>query len=170
MKLTRLEAIEQHRDMWNRIYEYCNERYDSKEEPDATEIKVTVLKEMNEGKVPVLRSNCYLCEYVDEYGCQKCPLEWGIRCSVRGGLYYQFWKAVNYKEAAYFALRIRDLRERIERDEREIPMIPKVEEYAMSTVYTCKKCGVKTFSNGNETVNYCWNCGQRFTEREREEE
>lgn len=163
--LTRKEAIKKHREMWDIIYKYCHERCDPKTVPNAKKIKRTILREMNGGRMPVLHSDCYLCEYAHPEGCQKCPLEWGILCYVKGGLFEQFCQAKNYKEAAYFALRIRDLRERIERDERETPMIPKVEEFAMSVVYTCKKCGEKTFSNGNETVNYCWNCGQRLTER-----
>lgn len=112
MKLEREEAIEQHRDMWNRIYKYCNERYDSKVKPDAFRIKATVLKEMNNGEIPPLHYNCYLCEYVDGKGCQECPLEWGIPCNVKGGLFQQFFDAKNYKDAAYFALRIRNLKER----------------------------------------------------------
>lgn len=167
MKLTRLEAIEQHRDMWDRIYQYCNERYDSNKQPNAKEIKRIILKEMNGGNMPVLHSDCYLCEYAHPEGCQKCPLEWGILCYVKGGLFQQFCQAKNYKEAAYFALRIRDLRERIERDERETPMLPDVKDYTMPIIYTCKRCGEKTFSSPNETINYCWNCGQRFTERKR---
>lgn len=165
MKLTRLEAIEQHRDMWNRIYKYCNERYDSKTVPNAREIKTIILKEMNGGNMPILCSDCYLCEYVGEEGCQKCPLEWGIRCCAVGGLYNQFVNAKNYKEAAYFALRIRDLRERIERNEREKPMIPKVENMSYGKLYTCPKCGEQFVCENNEEANYCWNCGQRLTER-----
>lgn len=166
MELTRSEAIEQHRDMWDRIFRYCNERYDSKTVPNAKKIKRTILREMNGGRMPVLHSDCYLCEYAYPEGCQKCPLEWGILCYVKGGLFQQFCQAKNYKEAAYFALWIRDLRERIERDERETPMLPDVKDYTMPIIYTCKRCGEKTFSSPNETINYCWNCGQRFTERE----
>ena len=165
MKLTKLEAIEQHRDMWNRIYQYCNERYDSNKQPNAKEIKRIILKEMNGENMPVLHSDCYLCEYAHPEGCQKCPLEWGIPCWTRGGLFQQFSDAKDYKDAAYLAWRIRNLRERIERDERETPMLPDVKDYTMPIIYTCKRCGEKTFSSPNETINYCWNCGQRFTER-----
>lgn len=133
MELTRSEAIEQHRDMWDRIFRYCNERYDSKTVPNAKKIKRTILREMNGGRMPVLHSDCYLCEYAHPEGCQKCPLEWGILCYVKGGLFQQFCQAKNYKEAAYFALRIRDLRERIEKELEE----KQEEELFISKVMGC---------------------------------
>lgn len=139
MELTRSEAIEQHRDMWDRIFRYCNERYDSKTVPNAKKIKRTILREMNGWRMPVLHSDCYLCEYAHPEGCQKCPLEWGILCYVKGGLFQQFCQAKNYKEAAYFALRIRDLRERIETDQitktKEVVKI--LDDYARSKGWNC---------------------------------
>lgn len=49
---------------------------------------------------------------------------------------------------------------------REIPMTPHVEEEEIGIFYTCPTCSEQFVAESGETVNYCWNCGQRFTERE----
>lgn len=46
---------------------------------------------------------------------------------------------------------------------REIQMIADVENLGMEVIYTCKKCGEQFVCDGGETVNYCWNCGQRLS-------
>lgn len=49
---------------------------------------------------------------------------------------------------------------------REIPMTPHVEEEEIGIFYTCPVCSEQFVAESGETVNYCWNCGQRLTERE----
>ena len=49
---------------------------------------------------------------------------------------------------------------------REIPMTPHVEEEEIGIFYTCPVCSEQFVTESGETVNYCWNCGQRLTERE----
>lgn len=51
---------------------------------------------------------------------------------------------------------------------REITMTPHVEKRKIGIFYTCPMCSEQFVAEGGETVNYCWNCGQRLTEREEE--
>ena len=53
---------------------------------------------------------------------------------------------------------------------REIPAAPNVEERKMGIFYTCPTCSEQFVAESRETVNYCWNCGQRLTEKGKEEE
>ena len=48
---------------------------------------------------------------------------------------------------------------------REIPAEPHVEKRKIGIFYTCSVCSEQFVAEGGETVNYCWNCGQRLTER-----
>lgn len=48
---------------------------------------------------------------------------------------------------------------------REIPTEPYVEKRKIGIFYTCPVCSEQFVAEGGETVNYCWNCGQRLTER-----
>ena len=48
---------------------------------------------------------------------------------------------------------------------REIPAAPNIEERKIGIFYTCPMCSEQFVAEGGETVNYCWNCGQRLTER-----
>lgn len=50
---------------------------------------------------------------------------------------------------------------------REIPMTPHVEEEEIGIFYTCPTCSEQFVAESGETVNYCWNCGQRLTEKEK---
>lgn len=52
---------------------------------------------------------------------------------------------------------------------REIPMTPHVEEEEIGIFYTCPVCSEQFVAESGETVNYCWHCGQRLTERKEEE-
>ena len=115
MKLTRSEAIEQHRDMWDRIFRYYNERYSLEKTPQPKRIKLHVLKEMNNGVIPCVGYCHYLCDYVirEKWGnCRHCPLEWDVPCVRAYSLYNKFYAAKTYREAAYYALQIRNLKER----------------------------------------------------------
>lgn len=49
---------------------------------------------------------------------------------------------------------------------REIPTEPHVEKRKIGIFYTCPVCSEQFVAESGETVNYCWNCGQRLTERE----
>lgn len=46
---------------------------------------------------------------------------------------------------------------------REIPMTPHVEEEKIGIFYTCPACSEQFVAENGETVNYCWNCGQRLS-------
>lgn len=48
---------------------------------------------------------------------------------------------------------------------REIPIVPNAEDLGRETLYTCPVCAEKFCATDSEVVNYCWNCGQRLTER-----
>lgn len=75
MKLTREQAITEHRKMWRWIAEQYENEYDI----DPYQLKkIYFLK--NGYDDSSIRSRCFLCEYVKELygGCKNCPLIWGI--------------------------------------------------------------------------------------------
>lgn len=48
---------------------------------------------------------------------------------------------------------------------REVAITPYAEDFGTEVLYTCPVCSEKFCSTAGEVVNYCWNCGQRLTER-----
>lgn len=50
---------------------------------------------------------------------------------------------------------------------KEITMNPHVENLGREVLYTCPVCAEKFCATDGEVVNYCWNCGQRLTEKEK---
>lgn len=71
------------------------------------------------------------------------------------------------KTSLKLAKRYEELRKIINR---EIPMTPHVEEEKIGTFYTCPVCSEQFVAENREVVNYCWHCGQRLTEKGKEEE
>ena len=71
MKLTKQQAIEGHRKMWNWIAD--------KIEREKRRFYIYDLKEIycRENNL-LLRHNCFCCEYSgdDDRGCEKCPVDW----------------------------------------------------------------------------------------------
>ena len=116
MEITKSEAIENHRKMWNWIAE------------ETLRQKCIVEKEEYfeaHGITDIPRYKCYCCEYdYSEAGfcCSNCPIEWGgifNSCNDRdkfgdNGLYALWYKTTDYIKAAELAKQIAELPERKE--------------------------------------------------------
>lgn len=122
MKLTREEAIENHRKMWNWIADETEKR----------KRKVKKIEYFYEHMLDFCFVNCYCCQYV--YGddgdyavlftkCDLCPIEWGVKtndcicdesCLNGESLFCKFVNTYSddYKNAAKYAREIANLPER----------------------------------------------------------
>ncbi len=107
MKLTREQAIEEHRKMWRWIAEETLKRKKKvwkenyfKEHPEYKELPISL---------------CWCCEYAD-VKCLKCPLVWpNGGCTEKKekiGLFYKWVIETNYKKAAKYARKIAELGEK----------------------------------------------------------
>jgi hypothetical protein len=122
MTLTKQEAIEKHRKMWNWIadelekgnaYKYYISRFEFLQtEP----LKLAYFTEIKEYDFPI--AGCYCCEYARRGKstiCKDCPLDWpGGKCVGENGLYRKInieCVEKNYTEAAKLARQIANLPE-----------------------------------------------------------
>ncbi len=115
MKLTKEQAIAEHRKMWRWIAEETE-----KQKRCITKLKYCLLHLRNRSEFPL--HECFCCEYdycTDNNNmCQSCPIDWGV-CATElmceYGLFGQWHTAVknhNYEMAAELARRIAELPER----------------------------------------------------------
>lgn len=115
MKLTRKQAIKNHRKMWRWIKEKTLERRRcvSKDE-------YFIEHNIHDSDIPFL--GCYACDYIRGEPCEKCPIQWdGVSCSVlnkRGdgqGVFSKWVTAImdsDFEKAAELAGIIAELPER----------------------------------------------------------
>lgn len=111
MKLTREQAIAEHRKMWNWIADQIERK--------RKYLSISGLKDkyffMLKMKIwPVDR--CYLCQYANEHSktfqCDNCPVEKPDGVGCLGGLYYAVNRAETWQEQASLARQIANLPER----------------------------------------------------------
>lgn len=121
MKLTKQEAIENHRKMWNWIADETLRRKHAVN-------KEEYFNHFNIESKDIPRCECYCCEYVfnreNHVTCNACPVVWGndktVYCLTDSSLFYK-WECIilfldllkeNYLEAAELARQIANLPER----------------------------------------------------------
>lgn len=103
MKLTRKQAIAEHRKMWNWIAD---------EHEKGNVVKKSDYLQSHGFDPREFSNSSFLCEYVNQYGlnCRSCPIQWCYEhCSISE--YEQFLQG-DYKERAYWARKIANLPER----------------------------------------------------------
>ena len=106
MKLTREQAIAEHRKMWRWIAEETLKRKKKvwkenyfKEHPEYKELPISL---------------CWCCDYVDDK-CSQCPLVWPDRtCFRKDSLFVKWFFEKDYEKAAEYAREIAELEERKE--------------------------------------------------------
>ena len=109
MKLTKQQAIEGHRKMWNWIADEI--------EKQKSEYWIPSLKECYcyENKLTLI-SDCFCCEYNNNYKeCPKCPLDWiesSYCCGDEKSLYHRVLYPKRWQEQADLARQIANLPER----------------------------------------------------------
>lgn len=86
MELTREQAIEEHRKMW----QWIAEQYEKMEHTNYIgysdcmnpfDLKEKYILENGHDDFSSVYLDCFLCEYtseLDDVGCENCPLDWGI--------------------------------------------------------------------------------------------
>lgn len=122
MVLTREEAIENHRKLWNEIYNRCKNGERAEKEigrlgADVQHLALIIVKEMSFYDLFTdmeVMNHDFCCEYAKE-DCSLCPLKWdGCMEGKNGadGLYRKYLKSKSYEEAAKWAKAIRDLPEK----------------------------------------------------------
>ena len=110
MKLTKTQAIEEHRKMWNWIADETEKQ------------KICVYEEDYFHDIypnTSVRNNCFLCEYA-AYNfpvCRKCPLDFCTEYCTNAGSAFRFWisslQACDWKSAAKYAREIANLKEKM---------------------------------------------------------
>ena len=122
MKLTKTQAIEEHRKMWNWIADETERR----REPVG---KYSYLKKYiytGEGltKYGTIKDNCFLCEYTVNQSyrnCSSCPLDWAVGenkvryCTESESLFTKWYKAFavdDWRTCAILAREIANLKEK----------------------------------------------------------
>ena len=112
MKLTKSEAIANHRKMWNWIADETLKRKCKVRKREYFE---------THGLTDVPRNVCYCCEYSCDESCSDCPIEWGGEYGTceskdnkgdRKGLYTLWYDEYDYIKAAELARQIAELPER----------------------------------------------------------
>lgn len=107
--LTKKEAVQKHRAMWNWIADYIEKK---KEEQCIPELKFMYLEEQDE--TPSF--SCYCCEYNEQLDndCEFCPVIWGLNSGCYGekSLYRQCMCATTWSKQAAIARQIANLPER----------------------------------------------------------
>ncbi len=111
LHLTREQAIENHRKMWHWIAD-ATKKYHIK----AKKVYYFVFHEL-----PLIRSNCFLCDYCDMV-CNNCPLDWGSNSAMpcidrntfgdQEGLYSKWRDCYEWQECARLARQIANLPEK----------------------------------------------------------
>lgn len=110
MKLTKQQAIEGHRKMWNWIADEI--------ERQKSECCIHSLKDFYCSANNLnLRHNCFCCEYsnIDCHGGEKCPLDWIETphcCDNDSSLYHRVLWSESWQEQADLARQISNLPER----------------------------------------------------------
>lgn len=114
MKLTKQQAIEGHRKMWNWIADEIEKR---KKVLDITKAKRIYCA----NKKLYLKYNSFCCDYSDAF-CNNCPLEYGENNSCynlkRNGLRDMVYKAATWQEQAELARKIANLPKRKDDDKK----------------------------------------------------
>lgn len=111
MKLTKQQAIEGHRKMWNWIADEIEKR--------KCECDIPLFKQCYycENKLTLI-SNCFCCEYnVGIKECLKCPLDWietSHCCDNDNSLYYKLTRSESWQEQVDLARKIANLPERVD--------------------------------------------------------
>lgn len=109
MKLTKQQAIEGHRKMWNWIADEIERR---KRVCIIIDLKMQYCGDND----LALKNGCFCCEYNDrDYQCVKCPLDWGKgkHCATdKHSLYTRVVHADTWQEQADLARQIANLPER----------------------------------------------------------
>ncbi len=109
MKLTREQAIEEHRKMWNWITDETLKRKHCVSKED-------YFKEHAEyRKIP--RNECWCCEYDNEHCCKFCPIDWGneVSCMELVSCYMKWYECLisdDYEQAVEYARIVSELPER----------------------------------------------------------
>ena len=104
MELTKKQAIELHRELWDWLY-----HHPSKQKWEWSEWK------NNGGNFPSVESDCFLCEYeLTRSNCKNCLLLWPLdHCFNLGdGLFGRWEDARSPKTRKKYAKLIRDLKEK----------------------------------------------------------
>lgn len=111
MKMTKQEAIELHRELWNRIA-----RLEKPEHFKKFKIAEEISKERN---VIYPNNGCFCCEYAARQGdfskvCRYCPIDWGSRvgCAGRDSLYAKWERTTSKEEFSQLAEEIANFPER----------------------------------------------------------
>lgn len=116
MKITKKEAIKNHRKMWNWIADQLEKGF--------YVTKSDYFK--HHGITSVPHCTCYACEYNDQFImkggivcpelCAKCPIDWGkhnagerLLCTYEGSAYQKFTCAQTFEEKAKYAREIANL-------------------------------------------------------------
>lgn len=111
MKLTKKQAIEGHRKMWNWIADEIEKR--------KCECDIPLFKQCYccENKLTLI-SNCFCCEYnVGIKECLKCPLDWietSHCCDNDNSLYCKLTHSESWQEQVDLARQIANLPERVD--------------------------------------------------------
>lgn len=112
MKLTREQAIAEHRKMWHWIAEETERRRRKVYKHEYT----NMFFPNND-----ITNDCFCCTYDKQFywDCKRCPIEWDpiekdICCNDYNALYYRWRKTNNWQEAAALARQIAELPERKE--------------------------------------------------------
>ena len=101
MKLTKKQAIANHREQWD--WHYHNPSKNKEDYPRW---------ERNGGDIPEIKFDCFLCEYAYTHGlgCDDCLVVWpGDTCTWRKGLYNKWRYAKSNSTKKKYAKMIRDL-------------------------------------------------------------
>lgn len=110
MKLTRVEAVELHRELWHRIAKLGKPEHYKK-----FEIAEEIAEERGM-KRPL--NGCFCCEYADQQDptdlCNHCPIDWGDKegCEGGNGLYEKWCFATSKEKFSRLAKEIANLPER----------------------------------------------------------
>lgn len=110
MKLTREQAIEEHRKMWNLI---ADEILREKRKLNISDLKY---KYCVKNGFKNINADCFLCEYTN-YNCNRRPIDWKndskmFMCEKNQGLWIKCRDAENWQEQAALARQIANLPER----------------------------------------------------------
>lgn len=117
MKLTKQQAIEGHRKMWNWIADRIERK---KRRVYISDLKKIYCRENN----LLLRHSCFCCEYSDDddCDCEKCPVDWIKTKHCNDGeksLYKLVLCAYTWRNQAELARQIANLPERVNVEENE---------------------------------------------------
>lgn len=104
MKLSKKEAIRNHRVVWDWLYRHPSPKRQKEDWPGWEE---------NGGNIPYVKAWCFPCEYIYNNKIRCCILEWPVYpCLQYGSPYWNWYRAKTWQERKKYAKLIRDLPER----------------------------------------------------------